>query len=353
MRARTRPATLAALTIIIIASSLAQAAWVVDGIPVCLPIGQQNEASVASDGAGGVFVVWSDSRAPVNTDIYVQKIDADGTILTIDTGLPICQATGLQSSPLIVSDGAGGAIIAWQDYRSGSTNDIYAQKIDSFGFIQWAADGVAICTGQTGLALRDIIPDGAGGAIIAWHDRRNFDNDVFAQRIGAGGTVMWPANGVAVASLAEHQQNPSLATDGAGGAIITWEDRRNGAPDIYAQRIDASGSAVWTANGTAICTAAYAQTAPRIIEDGAGGAIIAWSDIRNNVFFGIYAQRVTPLGTALWTTDGITIVGAMYDQMYCEMVPVGSGEAVITNMSSGGSASATDWRACRNKRSTR
>jgi len=31
----------------------------------------------------------------------------------------------------------------------------------------------------------------------------------------------------------------AISSDGSEGAIITWEDERNGNPDIYAQKIDA------------------------------------------------------------------------------------------------------------------
>ena len=44
--------------------------------------------------------------------------------------VPLCTAAGDQLSPTIVSDGAGGAIVVWQDSRSGSANpDVYAQRV--------------------------------------------------------------------------------------------------------------------------------------------------------------------------------------------------------------------------------
>jgi len=329
MRACMNVATLIALFMVVIASSTVHAAWIADGIPVCLPIGQQDQPAIASDGAGGAFIVWSDSRSPVNTDIYVQRVDADGNILLIEQGMPVCTASGLQSTPRIVADGSGGAIVAWQDNRSGSTNDIYAQKIDPNGLSRWTANGIAICAGQTGLTLGKMIPDGAGGAIIAWHDRRNFANDVFVQRIAADGSVMWTANGVAVVSADGHQQNPTLASDGAGGAIIAWEDARVLPNDIYAQRIDGTGAVRWTANGVAVCLASYTQILPQVIPDGIGGAIVAWSDYRYNPFSSIFAQRLSSSGSAYWTADGIGISSGMYSRFYCQIVSVGSGEAIL------------------------
>jgi len=60
-------------------------------------------------------------------------------------GVSICTASGGQSYPKILSDGLGGAIITWQDSRSGNY-DIYAQRVSSTGVVLWTTNGVSICT---------------------------------------------------------------------------------------------------------------------------------------------------------------------------------------------------------------
>ena len=88
------------------------------------------------------------------------------------TNLPISTATDGQSDPVIVSDGAGGAIIAWVDLRTGQGMDVYAQHIDASGIVQWDSNGIAIC-GEPGIQdALGIVSDSAGGAIIVWEDRR-------------------------------------------------------------------------------------------------------------------------------------------------------------------------------------
>jgi hypothetical protein len=68
-----------------------------------------------------------------------------------------------------------------------------------------------------------------------------------------------------------------------GGAIVTWEDFRSGTSngDIYAQRVNLAGGPQWTTDGVALCTAANNQYNPTIASDGAGGAIVTWSDGRS------------------------------------------------------------------------
>jgi hypothetical protein len=44
----------------------------------------------------------------------------------IDNGAPVCTEPYVQDDPAIVSDGAGGAIIVWEDDRPDWFSDIYA-----------------------------------------------------------------------------------------------------------------------------------------------------------------------------------------------------------------------------------
>ena len=310
------------------AVSTLHAQWADNGIPLGTAGGGQDAPVITYDGTGGAVIVWTDTRSPVNADIYAQAVAADGAVRWFPTAMPVCVAANYQSTPLIIPDGAGGTIVAWADAR-GSTLDIYAQKLSTFGFIQWAANGVAICTGKTGLSLGGMVSDGAGGAIITWHDRRDFNNGVFAQRISSTGTVMWTANGVTVCSILEHQQNPALAPDGSGGAIIAWEDRRSGGYDIYGQRINASGVPQWTANGVPVCDVGQSQTIAQVVEDGSGGAVVAWSDLRSTIDFDIFAQRVDASGALQWGSG--SPVGAWTgDQSDCRLIHIGSGETIVT-----------------------
>lgn len=85
------------------------------------------------------------------------------------------------------------------------------------------------------------LPIRTGGMILVWIDARNGSDkegayDIYAQRVSSAGAPQWTANGVPVCTAANDQNYPVLVSDGAGGAIITWQDLRNGGSDIYAQR---------------------------------------------------------------------------------------------------------------------
>ena len=39
-----------------------------------------------------------------------------------------------------------------------------------------------------------------------------------------------------------YQEEPEICSDGRGGAIIVWRDKRTGYYDSYAQRVDSNGN---------------------------------------------------------------------------------------------------------------
>ena len=56
---------------------------------------------------------------------------------------------------------------------------------------------------------------------------------------------------------------PIMVSDGAGGCIVTWFEMGAAPPStIYAQRINASGVALWRTNGVVICMQSVAGPLP-------------------------------------------------------------------------------------------
>jgi hypothetical protein len=254
--------------------------------------GNQSFPQIASDGAGGAIITWTDFRSASTYDIYAQRINGAGAVQWTANGVVISTAIGDQTFPTIVSNGASGAIITWRDSRS-VNYDIYAQRVNADSVVQWTPDGVAICTESHYQYTPTLVSDGAGGAIITWYDLRNgADYDIYARRINAAGVAQWTADGVAISTSPGYQTLPTIVSDGAGGAIVTWIDARGSTDDIYAQRVNAAGVTQWTADGIAIATAANNQYGPTITSDGAGGAIVTWHDYRIGATSDIYASRV-------------------------------------------------------------
>jgi hypothetical protein len=327
MRRAMKAVPLVVLCAVIIAVPSVRASWVQDGVALCTATGDQQYPQIISDGMGGAIVAWYDYRSG-ESDIYAQRLNASGAVQWAADGVGLCTATGSQTDPVITSDGAGGAIVAWTDSRSGN-DDIYVQRLNASGAVQWTPDGVALCAATAFQYGPQIISDGAGGAIVTWNDNRGGYYDIYAQRVNASGAAQWAANGVAICTAPQNQGYPTIAADGAGGAIIAWYDFRNGDNDVYAQRVNASGVVQWAANGVPLCTATAYQNSPKIISDGAGGAIVAWYDYRSGSSYDIYAQRVNASGAIQWMANGVALCTAIGDQDYPVITSDGAGGAIV------------------------
>jgi len=324
-------ASLVVLAGLAFASPSLHAAWVPDGIGICTMTGAQLNPQIIPDGTGGVIMVWQDARGTYH-NVYAQRVDAGGVIQWVANGVAICSPANYHVNPQLVSDGAGGAIITWGDTRSGSSgSDIYAQRIDPSGTVLWTANGVVICAATGDQFAPEIVSDGAGGAVICWRTGGYTASRAYAQRVDASGAVLWTADGVLLCSTSTSQWDPDLASDGAHGAIVTWYDHRSNLNyDIYAQRIDAVGAILWGSGAAAVSMARADQIYPEIACDGAGGAIITWTDSRNPSYTDVYAQRIDTLGNLMWGADGVAVGSAAGYQSLPQIIADGAGGAVIS-----------------------
>ncbi|HLF15669.1 MAG TPA: T9SS type A sorting domain-containing protein [Bacteroidota bacterium] len=195
-----------------------------------------------------------------------------------------------------------------------------------------------------------IASDAHHGAVVVWQDRRNGASDkLYVQRIAADGTMLWADGGIPIASTPGYQYYPQIIGDGAGGAFIAWQDNRDGVGyDIYLQHVSASGGMLLQPDGLPLCKAAGHQYYPKIVPSPGGEVIVVWQDRRTGNF-DIYAQRVNALGDLLWTPNGMLVCNSEFDQIDPVTAPDGSGGAVIAWSDYRGASGFTDIYAQRLK----
>jgi hypothetical protein len=290
-------------TCLLIAAGPAWALWPGDGKVVTSLSGTGAKGVI--DGAGGTIVAWEDRRSGI-FDVYAQRLDADGNrVWWPEEGVPICTAVFDQFDIRIVPDGQGGAVIFWNDLRFGAAY-LYAQRVDASGQVRWAPDGVPVAATNIGPGMYRICPDGTGGAFLVYEDDFLAGNllDILGARIDGTGTLIWAAT---VCALSYDQIMPDLVEDGSGGAIITWMDLRNGIDfDIYAQRVNAVGAPQWSPNGNAVLINPASQDTPLLATDGQAGAIVVWVDWRNGDA-DLYGERITGAGAITWGSVPIAV----------------------------------------------
>jgi len=277
-------------------------------VPVCTSSGEQLYPAIAEDGFGGAFIAWEDRRDSVS-HIYVQRVNSFGVPQWETDGVRVCNGSGKENQPDILSDGAGGAIVAWTDYRSGPAK-VYLQRLNDAGELLWAEEGVRPHDGTAYSPA--LTTDGHHGCIVAF----SFDS-TFVQRIDSSGNRRWGSGGTWIMGT---YQNPSIVSDTHGGAIVATEEFPF---SFWASCVDSTGTDVWdTQFGTFIIGEPY----PKLIGDGMGGAYVSWMDLTSGNFQ-ITVQRLSALGGSPWRR---TVGAAASDQMNSQLADDGSGDVIVT-----------------------
>jgi hypothetical protein len=277
-------------------------------LAVCTAPGNKVSPVMVADGFGGAVVAWMDRRGD-DWDIYAQHLLANGSVDPAwpVNGRAICAARKDQGNPQIQTDGAGGAIIVWQDDR-GDDWDVYAQHVLAGGAVDlaWPADGRAVRAAAGDQRRPAIVTDGIGGAIVAWHDS---GHGIQAQRVLANGTLdsTWPSAGRVLCSSDSTQMTFDMVAGRDSGAIVVWGDGR----DILAQRVMSNGATdpLWPDGGRLLSTASGVRQSPVIVEDGAGGAVVAWNEVRGDLEGIVFVQHLEADGVVdpTWPADGCRV----------------------------------------------
>jgi hypothetical protein len=269
---------------------------------------------MVGDGSGGAIIVQQDlTETETKFRVLVQKVRPDGTTPWGQRGI-LLHSPGRSTEPTeVVSDGLGGAILAWQ---TNAGEDIHVQRVDAAGSILWQQDGKPLGLSKNGGRFphrAQATADGEGGAIITWEEIGQGGILIYAQKIDAYGNTRWPLGGVQVFQFDVIQSYfISVASDGTGGAIIVWwlmgrKEYKEGS--LRAQRLDADGKVMWRDSGVPVSTGVKGHCTPATISrDGFGGILIGWGFGKNiNNAERPYVQRINAEGKLLWGEEGMRL----------------------------------------------
>ena len=279
--------------------------WIANGTSIITGFGGQFDPKVVSDGEQGTYLVWRTSpNSFQNYSLHAQRLNNDGNSLWGSSGITVQSNLGTTISPVTNVNESDDLLITWQLALTGVPNsvDIYAQKINAAGIIQWGTNGLLICPTSGGSVLGPrIISDNKGGAIISWSDNRSGSNDfnIYAQRVNSNGNVLWTANGIPVCAKTGNQNTKHIIPDNSGGAIIFWEDILETSYNICAQRIDSLGNKFWEPEGKVLYSTTNPFTQFEFVLDRNKEIYFLWSNSENN----IYAQKIDYDGNLVWSNE--------------------------------------------------
>jgi subtilase family serine protease len=285
-----------------------------------------DESSVQAvpDGTGGSIVIWRQDISVFPGTLRAQRVSSGG-VLQWGPGITLGAGVYLNAVP----DEAGGVFVAWSN-----SSGAFAQHIDGDGHLSWSAGGVSVGFGFIGIPT--IVSDDAGGAIIA--GATSFPFDVFAQRIDASGQPLWGSGGRQLTTTGLSGDFIFAVSDGSGGAIIVYQDARDGNLDIYAQRVSPFGEPLWVSNGAPVTRRPYhdfTQPLTQAVSDGGGGVLVTW-DGYSGINWDVFAQHLNSSGQALWGPDGISVSAAAVSQINPSALRLSPDRALFTWVDSRG-----------------
>lgn len=287
--------------------------WGQDGVQLYFG-NYSSSLRMAGDGSGGLIIVQQDlTEAETRFQVFAHKISADGSLAWGQRGIILHYHQRSLEPTEVVSDGLGGALFIWQVNVG---EDIYIQRVDASGSLIWEQDGK-----QLGLRKdEDHFPhhvlataDGQGGAIITWEEIGQGGMQIYAQKIDAAGNAQWQPGGIQVFNFDVVQSFyiSTIGNDDRGAIIVWWYQGTNEDKEgaLRAQRLDTNGKTIWQVNGVPVTTGVNGHPTPAAISrEGHGGVLIAWGVGRNrNHAEKSYIQRIDAEGNRLWGDGGIRL----------------------------------------------
>ena len=297
--------------------------------PICVSEIYKDSPRIISDGNGGAIIAWQNYQTGTS-DILAQRIDKNGYTKWLNSGIPVCDNAGDQFNYDMVEDGEGGVIFVWQDNRD-TTNQIYIQRIDSSGNKKWTENGIHLCFTNYEQTFPKIVYDAQGRFIVTWFDKRPGIYHIVAQKINPDGTNYWNELGVGATKYTGELQNYKIKSDGWGGVYIICEDSVfNMKRVIKAQYLTGTGNLMWGSQGSdlIVSNGLYTAQSPDFTITTEDKIVVTWADKRNGVF-NIFAQSINRNGTTNLEPSGIPVSYSLIDQLNPQIVKSKNGSSII------------------------
>jgi len=232
----------------------------------------QGDPAIAVDAAGNAYAAWIGCDTGGDTVNFAFRPTGGpwGTSARVNDDVNSGVA---RYSPDIAVDGAGNVFVVWTDNRRGN-DDIYFAHRPASG--SWSATvRVNTDSGNAQQSLPAIAVHSAGHTYVVWQDNRNGDYDIYSAYRSPSGS--W-GNNLRVNDDSDNasQSSPDVAVDGSGNAYVVWSDSRNDASHIgfiYFAYRPLGGN--WSANEEA-ADDYWFPTRPTIAVDAAGNATAVW-----------------------------------------------------------------------------
>ncbi|MCX7835183.1 MAG: T9SS type A sorting domain-containing protein [bacterium] len=233
---------------------------------------------------GGVYFAYTMSNLTTFfNELWFQSIDGNGNRLLGNNGVVL--SNNRDNSFVSMTESNGNLYVGFIEFTVPHYS-VIVKKVSSQGNVLWTtvvADSVSpnYETGPTGGRQQlKLIPAQNGGVVAIWREVRwdaGNGGQIFAQKLNSDGVVQWTRGGIQVGNSTEDQSRPNGFYTGSS-YWIGWEDARHGGiVSIYVQHIAENGQKLLAPNGQRLFPSTNAQRDVAFSRDGSNGAFPIFS----------------------------------------------------------------------------
>lgn len=271
------------------------------------------------DNNGGAYKVYLNLLSPQGVPLWA---DPNGLLISEHT-----QMSWLTEYDLTV-DNDGNAVIVFQDIRNADVNNVMAYKVSPTQVFLWGVDGVAVSL-DTSTDYSNMSPvvfnSSDNSTYVAWQRLGPNNTIAVINRLSATGQKLWGDNGIQITPPTGSTTWPQVIQSDGDNILLkyyqdtgpVWAPTRH----LHVAKYNAGGIWLWDSVMTdAGGMTAWQQLIP-FEPDGAGGAILAWYEDRDqNMDNDVYCQHVNVSGGITMPEDGALMsVDPSQQQYYPEL----------------------------------
>ena len=301
-----------------------------------LTLSSTEDYGMAVDSSGAAIIAFLDDRRnPNNPQVTAAKISRSGGMIWGPNGIALTNDPGSHHDPKVTVTSDGFIVVGW---TNGAT--VQLQKLTTSGLPLWIGQtalgrGKVIQEAGFDYTLSDLHAADNGSVIVSWVRNHGFgtSNYLYAQKLDASGNPVWssPAHVFDGGSL-QFGEFPYFTPDGSGGAVFSWYTN-SPSLQVYAQHILANGSEAFPHNGSVGSTNTQrVRVSPSVSYNPATQETFLFWTEQNSLqsMAGVWGQKFNSGGTRQWNDTGLVIVPLNNDsENFVQNVQIGTGALVF------------------------
>jgi hypothetical protein len=165
--------------------------WPVDGAALTTGSSDEVAPAVCSDSTGRLTLVWR-TESPAGVGLRTTQLGPGYTPApgAVPAAHVLAEGEAGVGDASVLSAEAGTTFVAWTSLPVGGSAagaGLHLQRLAGDGAPDpaWPAGGARVCASALGRGAPRVVAQADSGVIVAWEDYRNGSSDIFAQRIDA------------------------------------------------------------------------------------------------------------------------------------------------------------------------